>query len=273
MTLITNDKDSVTGCDVVEEMGHLLRDFGANQDRRIVFLHAYWIISKRVMEAVRLPPDKNPFLDAQWVEKLMVTFADLYLRTIDERQLSVRPWSYIHHLAQSSKTTVLQDLLLGINIHINFDLPVALMTVLKGEPWQEHSHLIRRRFDHRQINVILESAIDHIQDELANYYGGAIGALDRLMARNDERIASLAVRFFREETWDYAISLCATSDQREQKVIRHRMEGETMSIAQSLGEPKGFILSMLLKSMRAFRRKYFTGPLLPASALKSEVLN
>ena len=86
------------------------------------------------------PPDGAHFEDPEWVERWDVVFADLYLDAhdadVEGRVADVpRPW----RLAFDADPGLppLRHVLLGINAHVNYDLPQALLAVIDDEDFAD----------------------------------------------------------------------------------------------------------------------------------------
>lgn len=120
----------------------------------------------------------------------------------------------------------LQQVLLGINAHINHDLPLALADVL--DDWEGLAEEIRtnRHEDHEAVNDVIIASIDLVQGSVVNEVMPILGVLDTLLGRLDEAVFTATVRSWREHAWDEAQQLlrCSTDDERAAVVdqIHHR---------------------------------------------------
>ena len=99
-------------------------------DRRSIFLTLYGIVS----EEMRSRLEQRFFTDNEWVHRYAVAFANLYREALD-RYEEGRPndvpkaWRLCFDAAKAGKGLVLQDMFLGVNAHVNNDLPLALVAV------------------------------------------------------------------------------------------------------------------------------------------------
>lgn len=93
------------------------------------------------------------FEDPDWVERWDVAFARLYLEALDAGDAASRPW----RLAFSAPAQLppLRHVLLGINAHVNYDLPQALLAVISVAEFGDAALLDRRRHDHERIDGVL----------------------------------------------------------------------------------------------------------------------
>ena len=121
------------------------------------------------------------FEDPAWVERWDVVFADLYLDALDADLAGSaavpRPWRLAFDAPPSLPP--LRHVLLGINAHINYDLPQALLAVISDEEFADPALLDRRRRDHERIDGVLAARVAAEDDELAPR--SARSLLDRLL--------------------------------------------------------------------------------------------
>lgn len=177
--------DEAIGC-----MQRTLTQFHEHHDRRAVFLRLYYIMTLEVHAAINglgAYEGRTVFLDPPWVEKLSGKFASLYFRSLDTfgRDPSEdveRAWKIAYKVVRDGSSTVVQDALLGMNAHINYDLARAIASNLDPGELDDYPTLQRRKFDHDQVNNLLLRTLGPVQEVLARDYGPAIGVVDRLWA-------------------------------------------------------------------------------------------
>ena len=107
------------------------------------FLATYQRTTAAVGEAI----EQAPFEDRRWVERWDVVFADLYLDALDadlagEPGRVPRPWRLAFDAP--ADLPALRHVLLGINAHINYDLPQALLAVISDEEFADPACSTRR---------------------------------------------------------------------------------------------------------------------------------
>lgn len=213
--------------------------FHARNDYRAVFLRAYYIISLEVHAAVHQLgdyKDRQIFFDPVWESALAGKFASLYFQslTTNERPAeSEKAWKLAHRMAVEKSSTVLQDLLLGINAHINYDLAYGVSLNLKETPDRaDQTMLTRRKFDHDQINNLLVRCTPRIQEVLTRDYGGGILLLSRFFGRWDERLAELGLKYYRERVWWHALSYSCAAEGRETDLVHDKLNWESYKVAK-----------------------------------------
>ena len=196
--------------------------FHERDDYRAVFLAAYRVITTQMQTAIR--STGHPFFhDPQWMSRVVGTFATLYfrsLRTFERPFSEERAWKLAHGLAISKSSTVLQDVLLGVNAHIKYDLPVALEQNLHDVAHNQRELSMRRR-DHERANLLLARSITTLRSTIPHNYGGSLGVFDRGILRVDVPVADMVGRYNRWRVWTDAVSLLrAPSADRRQAIIQ-----------------------------------------------------
>jgi hypothetical protein len=188
---------------LIARMALLLESLEAAGDKQRYFHATYLRTTIAVAEEIRL----GRFADAHWVERWDVAFADLYLDALEENmadRMPSRPWA----IAFSAPASLppLRHVLLGMNAHINYDLPQALIAVISDEQFNQAALLARREADHRKIDDVLASRVAAEDDELARMSGPA-PLLDRLLRPASRLGTQRFLREAREKVWANATVL------------------------------------------------------------------
>jgi hypothetical protein len=143
---------------VVAEMQKRLQNLPPEKAHRATFLGTYL----RTTEAVGAAVDAGSFEDPGWVERWDVVFAELYLDAHDgdvagETAKVPRPW----RLAFDAPPELppLRHVLLGINAHVNYDLPQAMLAVISPDDFNDPILIGRRRRDHERIDTVLAGRV------------------------------------------------------------------------------------------------------------------
>lgn len=116
----------------------------------------------RTTRAIQAELHGGGFRDAAWVEHWDVEFAGLYLDAIEEHRAGddpPGPWRVAFAAGEGRRLPPLRHVLLGMNAHINFDLPQALVAVITDHEFDDPAVLGRREADHRHIDEILAARV------------------------------------------------------------------------------------------------------------------
>jgi hypothetical protein len=167
---------------LIEIMTAKLALLRQRRDPRRFFLATYL----RTTQAVRAELGAGGFEDWAWVERWDVAFAQFYLDAL-EADLAhgpvPGPWAAAFAPAGLSGRGVppLQHVLLGMNAHINYDLPQALLAVISDCEFDDAPLMARRASDHRHIDQVLGMLVDRRQG-LPDAPGSRPTVADRLLA-------------------------------------------------------------------------------------------
>lgn len=178
--------------DVVDQMRQRLDALPA-RDLRRHFLGTYLRTTMAVEQAI----DRRVFEDPGWVVQWDVVFAQLYLDALDA-SLADGPISRPWRLAFDAPARLhpLQHVLLGVNAHVNYDLPQALLGVITVEDFGDPKLLDRRQRDHENIDGVLASRVAAEDNELP------VGTLiDRLLTPLNRLASKRFLREARQKVW------------------------------------------------------------------------
>lgn len=189
--------------EVVAQMQQRLDALPPGLAHRRAFLGTYL----RTTEAVGQAIDTGLFEDPGWVERWDVVFAELFIRAHDAdrdgRPADVpRPWRLAFDTPPAQPP--LRHVLTGINAHVNYDLPQALLAVISDEDFAKPGVLDRRRRDHENIDQVLSARVGAEDDELAS---GGRALLDRVLAPLNRLGSKRFLREARQKVWHNAIEL------------------------------------------------------------------
>jgi histidinol phosphatase-like PHP family hydrolase len=120
-------------------------------------------------------------------------------------------------------------LLIGVNAHINYDLVLTLVDMLRPE-WHNHTEQQRasRYRDHCQINNIIGLTIDAVQDQVLEPAMPVMDLVDRLLGSVDERLISRLITHWREKVWLHATHLLDTNNPDTQQRLIQQIEEEAI---------------------------------------------
>ncbi len=189
--------------ELIARMAATLELLQAQGDQRQYFHATY----QRTTIAVAEELQRGGFSDAGWVERWDIAFADLYLDAL-ETSLAGQPPAGPWDIAFSAPADLppLRHVLLGMNAHINYDLPQALLAVITDEQFDDAALLARREADHRTIDDVLASRVAAEDDELTRI-SGPTSLLDQLLRPLNRLGTQRFLREAREKVWANTIAL------------------------------------------------------------------
>lgn len=150
---------------VIDRMTQLRKEF-APYDPRLFFHDTYL----RTTQAVAQELGKGLFVDPEWVEEWDVVFADLYVDALRAHLAGSRTpssWAFAFDAALHRQLPPLRHVLLGMNAHINNDLPQALLAAVSSSDFDDPALIARREQDHRNIDAVLLARVAAEDAELS----------------------------------------------------------------------------------------------------------
>jgi hypothetical protein len=189
--------------ELIARMAAMLEPLEAAGDQRRYFHATY----QRTTIAVAGELKRGTFADPDWVEQWDIVFADLYLDALEAdmaHRRPSRPWAIA--FGAPAGLPPLRHVLLGMNAHVNYDLPQALVAVISDEQFDDAALLARRQADHRAIDEVLAARVAAEDDELTRL-SGPVPVLDRLLRPVSRLSTQRFLREAREKVWANAIVL------------------------------------------------------------------
>jgi hypothetical protein len=189
---------------LIARMAALLHQLEDARDPARFFLGTYL----RTTRAVAATLDAGAFEDADWVARWDVDFAGLYLDALEAHRGDpagpAAPWRRAFGARPGLPPEA--HVLLGMNAHINFDLPQSLVHVIPPEDFAVPDRLELRRRDHERIDDILAARVAE-EDLALELAGGRRTVLDRVLAPANRTASRLFLRESRRKVWTNAVAL------------------------------------------------------------------
>lgn len=205
------------------------------------FAALYRKVTARVKQGI----ESGFFDDGPRMARLDVVFANRYLEALlrwQEGRAPTRAWQQALQAAERFRPIVLQQLLAGINAHINLDLGIAAAETSPGPA------LAASRADFDRINEILFSLIDQVQKELGEV-SPWIALLDRVGGRKADEIVRFSLGIARDEAWRFATDLAPLTRDLWRAPVELK-DREASVLGRRLLHP-GWLLSAALWVIRA----------------------
>ena len=202
------------------------------------FLATYLRTTRAVGEAVK----RGSFEDPAWVEEWDVVFAELYVDALtahQEGRPTPRPWRLAFEA--TSDMHPLAHVLLGVNAHINYDLPQSLLRVMPPREFEDPEVLARRHRDHEAIDGVLNS---RVAAEGREFDGQSV--LDRALTPVNRAAARRFLRESRRKVWHNTHELHAARLAGPEAYERRLAELEVLTAARiaDLLEPGQVLLRL-----------------------------
>jgi hypothetical protein len=219
--------------DTIALMRRLERRLGC--DHRAVFATTYRMLTEEIRDAIRRDP--GFFDDLEWLIYEDVIFADLWFKVIEDRDAG-RPipeaWRVAFDTAARGNQNAAQDLLLGINAHVQRDMPYVLAAVGQRTPEGR-----TRKPDHDRVNLVLERAYEPIVREIERRYDPFVGTTNSRLTPVDNVGGLEVVKGWREGVWRHAERLLAARSESERRLVETSIEQNAAKWARTIALTPG----------------------------------
>jgi hypothetical protein len=196
-------RDDATAA-LADRMAGVLAEMDGARDPARFFLGTYLRTTLAVSEAI----ERGRFEDPPWVSSWVVDFADRYLGALTAARTGggtvPRPWQRAFGADPSVRPE--GHVLLGMNAHINYDLPLSLLALLSPADFADAVVCDRRRRDHERIDAVLAARVS-AEDVALQRAGSRRTLLDRLAAPVNRTAARTLLKEARRKVWHNAALL------------------------------------------------------------------
>jgi len=187
---------------LLTRMDTLLAPLEARKDPLRLFLATY----RRTTLTVRDMVERLEFTDNEWVERWDVAFANLYLDAVEaweSGQPPPGPWAAAFGVTREGpRLPPLRYLLLGMNAHINYDLPQSLLAVISDDEFDDAAVVAGRAADHAVMDQVLVDRVKPEDIELAKVEEpGDRTWLDRVMTPLNQAGTKRFLKESRRKVW------------------------------------------------------------------------
>lgn len=227
------DVQALATPEVIGRMQSLLTEWEQEANPQAVFLDCYQRMTSNVLTAI----ERREFHDPEWVRQVLHRFVDYYFIALEayEREPATAPavWQLTHDTARNPRSLAVENLMLGVNAHINYDLVLTLVELLRPE-WDNLSAEERaaRYSDHCYINNILARTVDAVQDEVLEPAMPALDIVDKLLGPLDEFLISRLIAQWREKVWQNAVRLLEAADAGEREALLEQVEKDALKLGR-----------------------------------------
>jgi hypothetical protein len=212
----------------IRRMKELRDRFGC--DHRGVFATTYLVLTRELLRTLRQDPD---FLDdRKYLYSEVTLFASYYFKTMRaaERGGEVpEAWEIALRTAREGEVNAGQDMLLGINAHVQSDMPFVLAALGLRTPDRES-----RKPDHDAANRVLGTAYQKVVDEVERRYDPLLATTNPEALPADDAAGLELVRTWREKVWRNAERLSNAGSEAERRQIAQQIESYAAGWAQGI---------------------------------------
>ncbi len=231
--------------EVIATLDQIILESKQNNNPLGYFAALYRKVTIKVKEGVEeKDPKKQVFQDNERMEHLDVIFASRYISAYYGYQNNLpitESWVVAFEMARGFWPIVLQNLLIGMNAHINLDLGIAAAEVMKGKDLQDLEH------DFNAINKILSSLVEEVEEDLSKIWP-TLKKLLKWTRKVDDFLIDFSMAAARKGAWDFAEQLSLLNEEGLEKAIVAK-DVKVAKIAKLITNP-GLIASFIFKVIR-----------------------
>ena len=227
--------------EVLAELDQIIRQARETRDRLGYFAVLYRNVTIKVKEGIAA----GLFEDGARMEKLDVTFASRYLTALDSfrrGQPLSKCWLVCFRLASKWRPIILQQLLIGMNAHINFDLGIAAQSVAPGAQLDSLKH------DFEVINGILGGMVVKVRSDVEEV-SPWIKFLDHIDPSGEDAVINFSLGKARASAWLVANMVNTTPPEHLARKLSILDDGVAI-LGSLIGNPPAWLLSAGLYVIR-----------------------
>jgi hypothetical protein len=197
-------------------------------DHRAVFATTYLVLTETFFEILRRDPDL--LMHPKYLYREDTLFAGYYFKTLraGERGDAVPPaWEIAFETARNGEVNAAQDMLLGINAHVQNDMPFVLAALGIRDPKGRS-----RKPDHDAVNAVLADAYQRVVDEVERRYDPMLALTNPDGVPVDDAAGLELVRSWRERVWRNAERLSNAKSAEERRQVAREIESQAADWAR-----------------------------------------
>ena len=184
---------------VVARMDARLGELEAEGSTARYFLATY----RRVTIAIGEAAARGQVEDPAWLGRWDVAFAELYLLALDtwREDPAAVPGPWREAFTAPRDLPPYLHVLLGMNAHINFDMPQSLLVVVSEADRHDAATMASRERDHHALDGVIVALVPQESRHLVRAAAVAPGVLDRLLLPLSRAASAKLLRESREQVW------------------------------------------------------------------------
>jgi hypothetical protein len=199
-------------------------------DHRAVFTTTYLTLTKVFRHLLRTQPGLYEHPHYLYTEDAL--FADVYFDTVHayQRGATVAPaWRIAFQTAANGNANGAQDMLLGINAHVQNDMPFVVAALgLRTRSGES------RKADHDAVNEVLNHAYAPVVHAIRDHYDPLVGVTNSDLTPLDDVAGLEMVRGWREIVWREAERLLNAKTTAERRQVANQIQAYAGGWAQAI---------------------------------------
>ena len=210
---------------VIRRLTRLRNELGC--DHRAVFADTYLVLTRQIRATIK----RNPRLyrDLRWLIYQDVVFANFYFPLFKPDAAVPEAWRIAFQTAASGDQNAAQDMLLGINAHVQRDMPYVLASIGLRTPDGKS-----RKRDHDVGNQILADAYEAVVRDVERRYDPFLATSNSRATTLDDFAGLELVKGWREGVWRNAERLLNARTEAERQLVVESIERNAAEWARNI---------------------------------------
>jgi hypothetical protein len=202
-------------------------------DHRAVFATTYLELTRELRDTLRREP--HFFRDSRYLYIEDALFADVYFdtsRAYDRAEPVPPAWQIAFDNAREGNINAAQDMLLGINAHVQNDMPFVVAAL--GVRMRDEGS---RKPDHDKVNLILDAAYERVVRAIEDRYDPILGTTNASWTFADDVAGLEMVKEWREHVWRNAERLLNAGSDAERQQVTQQIQQYAAGWARGIANP------------------------------------
>jgi hypothetical protein len=201
-------------------------------DHRAVFTTTYLVLTRTLRQMNRENPKLFPHPKYLYAEDAL--FADVYFKTFRGYNLGAKvapAWRIAFQTAASGNANGAQDMLLGINAHVQNDMPFVVAALgLRNRKGGS------RKKEHEAVNAVLNRAYEPVVRAITKRFDPLVGLTNSPATPLDDFAGLELVRGWREVVWRHAELLANAKTQAQREQIASEIQSYAATWATAIAD-------------------------------------
>lgn len=218
--------------DVLRILDGIIADCKAQSDPLGYFPALYRQVTLTVKQGIA----SGFFDDGPRMDRFDALFANRYFAAYDAFRSGAQPtksWQLAFQGTQSGQLIILQDLLVGINAHINLDLGVAAGETFQGQALQDFHG------DFDKINDILSGLLPKVE-AVVGRFSPLIGILAQIGGKDVIEVLDFSMDAARDDAWLHALLLSLQPPSAWPLTVQ-ALDGKVAFLGRIVAQPTGLV--------------------------------
>jgi hypothetical protein len=214
----------------IARMQRAVDHFGC--DHRAIFATTYLVLTRTLRDTMLRDP--HYFRDPRFMYTEDTVFANYYfnmLRDLEHGKPIPGAWAVAMGNAAHSDGNGAQDMLAGINAHVQRDMPYVVASLGLRRPGGAS-----RKADHDRFNDVLDAAYQPVVDAIRQRYDPFVGISNASWDPADDVVGLEGVKGWREGVWRNAERLVSARTPQQRAQVEQSIEANATAWAHTIGD-------------------------------------